>query len=128
MATLRLRLSWTRWRRSRADRRLTRAQDRLELLYRLGAEQLMEVQRLERLVHPLVEVEVPLFPPPETAPEPEIPALEASPTPDPPEEPPPVETQPEPEVPEEPMEPAGVQLSRLLGLPPQPTSRPGSRS
>lgn len=119
------------------ERRLTRARDRLDLLYRLGAEQLMEVQRLERLAHPLLEME-PLadqrlaeelneFLQPETAPEPETLVQEAEPILDPEEvlALPPVETEPEPE---EPKEPAGVQLSRLLGLPPQPTTHRGSPS
>jgi hypothetical protein len=109
------------------ERRLSRARDRLDLLYRLGAEQLLEVQRLEQMAHPVVPEE-PLFPPLETEPEPEIPALEASPIPDPPEEQP--LTAPEVALQEEehPMEPAGVQLSRLLGLPQPPTTRPGSPS
>lgn len=127
MVMQRLRHSWMRWHRRRAERRLAKAQDRLALLYRLGTEQLLQVQRLERaLHHPETEAqalpEAPPSPPPVMAPAPVTPETV------------PRTVDPEPEleqtVPEEEPEPetAGVQISRLLGLPTPRSTSPSSRS
>jgi hypothetical protein len=132
MVMLRLQHSWTRWRRSRTEKAFLRARNRLSLLTDLGAEQLLLVQRLERELHPpkllvLPEPDHPptpeelrpgmLYLPQEMEPEPETPDLGE-----------PlmlVEVHPEPE---EQQEPPAVQIARLLGLPPRPSSSPSSEN
>lgn len=64
VAILRLRLSWTRWSRRRAARKLARAQRRLRLLQELTQEQTQQVAKLllldrqerERQANPLLMV------------------------------------------------------------------------
>lgn len=113
-----------RWRRSRALRRLQRAERRLDLLISLGAQQRLLVQQLERQVHPLLETAPPqpeaLYLPPVMEQALETPVPEPGPEPV-------TEPEPEPESTtilhpeEEPMEPPEQVIARLLGLPPRPT-------
>lgn len=131
MATLRSRHSWTRWRLRRLERRLDRERARLALLYQLGSEQVLLVERLEREVLPLRVVEQ--RPQPELEPPSPPPVMAPAPvTPEPQHQEPPPELEPtlpeqQPE-PEEPREQAALEIARLIGLPRQPSTPRASSS
>lgn len=125
-ATLRFRLSWTRWLRARTVARRERRRRKLLLLQALVTEQLLLLQREAqqeqalRLLARLEQMPLPVPPPPQlvTAPEPE--------TPEPMPEPTRSDT---PEIPDlvamdppEPMPPAEEQLAALLTVTPTPQS------
>jgi hypothetical protein len=134
--TLRLRHSWTRWSRTRKERRLAREVRRHQLLVELTAVQETRILRLEQRLHPvllsspqppprLVEQMLESPPPqPEMEPEPETPA---SPQPAEPSRPPQPE-QMEPLLPEEMPPDPSLEIGRLLGLPPRQTTSPSSGS
>ena len=121
---LRLRVSWTRWRRNRAKARLAREVARLRLAETLVAEQRETVLALEARLHPARVISLPE---PEPLPEPEqlapspMPLPEADPTRPLPMEPPPMPEvrfptpEPTPEELEPMPDPAQEILARLSG-------------
>jgi hypothetical protein len=119
MATLRLRRSWTHWRQSRTARRFRRAQDKLRRLTELQEYQLVECQRLERLLYRPQVMVLPRPRPVEEIPFEELMAVANQ----QPEPGPMLGPEPPPEPETEPLEPA-----QLIGLPPLPRRSPSSLS
>lgn len=107
VTTLRSRLSWTSWRRKKAQKTLAKASRREELLVRLLQQQREEVQRLAMHLHPLLLAE------PQPQPEPPAPLTLVRPRLPGPTRPP-LTQQEELEKPEPPEQ----WLARELGLPP----------
>jgi hypothetical protein len=128
-ATLRLRHSWTRYRRSRLERRLAKEARRLDLLVEMSLEQRRLCARLEQRLHPPLEAvmaEIGLRPPEDPEPSSQPTALPMRPHGSPPWTDSPEQTeQPEPE---EPMADPGLEIAQRLGLLQPQTSFPVSES